>query len=111
MNLKKGIIPTNGIKGTLSSAFLIFAVNGTAAAGGLFGPPQPVSKEAGGFHTGIGYGTHEDQYRKDTDHTIRQNQVYSELGYGANNWGIYGRIGVCDFDILDSFRSTQASPP
>src|SRR3989337_2120073 len=109
MNLKKGIIHTNGLKGTLISAFLIFAVNGTAAAGGLFGPPQPVSKEAGGFHTGIGYGYHEDQYRKDTDHTIRQNQVYSELGYGAKIWGFYGRIGVSDLKILDAFRSTQAS--
>jgi hypothetical protein len=109
MNLKKGIIHTKGLKGILISAFLIFAVNGTAAAGGRFGPPQPVSKEAGGLHTGIGYGYHEDQYRKDTDHTLRQNQVYSELGYGAKNWGIYGRIGVSDLKILDAFRSTQAS--
>jgi len=109
MNLKKGIIHTKGLKGILISAFIIFAVNGTAAAGGLFGPPQPVSKEAGGFHTGIGYGYHEDQYRKDTDHTIRQNQVYSELGYGAKIWGFYGRIGVSDLKILDAFRSTQAS--
>lgn len=101
MNFKKGIIHIKGLKGILISAFIIFAVNGTAAAGGLFGPPQPVSKEAGGLHTGIGYGYHEDQYRNDTDHTIRQNQVYSELGYGAKNWGIYGRIGGSDLRILD----------
>jgi hypothetical protein len=108
MNLKKGIIPTKGLQGIFISAVMIFAVNGTAVAGGLFGPPQPISKEAGGFHTGIGYGYHEDQYRKDTDYTIRQNQVYSELGYGAKNSGIYGRIGISDLKILDAFRSTQA---
>ena len=79
MNLGKGIIPTKILQGIFVSAVMIFAVNGTAAAGGLFGPPQPISREAGGLHTGIGYGYHEDQYRKDTDHTIRQNQVYSEL--------------------------------
>jgi hypothetical protein len=109
MNLKKGSIHTLGLKGILISAFILFAVNGTAAADGLFGPPQPVSKEAGGLHTGIGYGYHEDRYRNDTDHTIRQNQVYSEFGYGAKNWVSYGRIGVSDLKILDAFRSTQAS--
>ena len=109
MNLIKGIIHTKGLTGIFISAFILFAVNGTAAAGGLFGPPQPSSKEAGGLHTGIGYGYHEDHYRDDTDHTIRQNQVYSEVGYGATNWGIYGRIGGSDLKILDAFRSTQAS--
>src|SRR5665647_290321 len=109
MNLGKGIIPTKILQGIFVSAVMIFAVNGTAAAGGLFGPPQPVSREAGGLRTGIGYGYQEDQYRNDTDHTIRQNQVYSELGYGANNLGIYGRIGVSDLKILDAFRSNQAS--
>lgn len=109
MNFIKWIILTKSLKGILIPAIILFAVNGTAAAGGLFGPPQPVSKEAGGLHTGIGYGYKEGQYRNDTDHTIRQNQVYSELGYGANNWGTYGRIGVSDLKILDAFRSTQAS--
>ena len=109
MNLGKGIIPTKILQGIFVSAVMIFAVNGTAVAGGLFGPPQPISREAGGLHTGIGYGYHEDQYRKDTDHTIRQNQVYSELGYGTENLGIYGRIGVSDLKILDAFRSTQAA--
>jgi hypothetical protein len=98
-----------GLQGILISVFMLFAVNGTAAAGGLFGPPKPVSKEAGGLHTGIGYGYHEDKYRNDADHTIRQNQVYSEVGYGVDHWGIYGRIGVSDLHILDAFRSTQAS--
>ena len=109
MNLKKGIIHTKGLKGIVISAFIIFSVNGTAAAGGLFGPPQPVSKETGGLYTGIGYGYHVDQYRNDTDHTIKQNQAYSELGYGGNKWEIYGRIGVSDLIIFDAFRSTQAS--
>jgi hypothetical protein len=108
MYLIKRMLHTKGLKGILISAFMLFAVNGTAAAGGLFGPPQPISKEAGGLHTGIGYGYHEDRYRKDMDHTIRQNQVYSEVGYGAKNLGIYGRVGVSDLEILDAFRSTQS---
>jgi hypothetical protein len=91
------------------SAFLIFTVHGTAGAGGPFGPPQPVSKEAGGLHTGIGYWYHEDKYKNGTEHVTRQNQVYSQLGYGAQNWEIYGRIGVSDLKIFDAFSSTQAS--
>ena len=109
MKLIKKTIHAKGLQGILLSAVMLFAVNGTAAAGGLFGPPQPVSKEAGGLHTGIGYGYHEDRYRNDTDLTIRQNQVYSELGYGVDHWGVYGRIGVSDLNILDAFRSPQAS--
>ena len=109
MNFKKEVIPVKGLQGILIAAFMLFAVNGTAAAGGLFGPPQPTSGETGGLHTGIGYGYHEDRYRNDTDHTIRQNQVYSEVGYGADHWGVYGRIGVSDLKILDAFRSSQAS--
>jgi hypothetical protein len=108
MDFIKWIIHTKGLQGILISTVILFAVNGTAAAGGLFGPPQPISKEAGGLHTGIGYGYHEDKYRNDMDHTIRQNQVYSEVGYGAKNLGIYGRIGASDLKILDAFRSTQA---
>jgi hypothetical protein len=109
MNLRKGRDCARRLIGIVISAFIIFAVHGTAAAGGLFGPPQSVSKEAGGLHTGIGYGYHEDQYQNDTKHVIRQNQVYSQLGYGAQKWEIYGRIGVSDLKILDAFRSNQAS--
>ncbi len=90
------------------SAFLMFAVNGTAAAGGLFGPPQPVSKPAGGLHTGIGYWYQEDKYGNEKDHVIKQNQVYSEIGYGAKNWEIYGRVGISDLKILDAFSPAQA---
>lgn len=91
------------------SAFIIFTVNGKADAGGPFGPPQPVSKEAGGLYTGIGYWYHEDEYKNGTEHVTRQNQVYSQLGYGAKNWEIYGRIGVSDLKISDAFSSTQTS--
>jgi len=34
MNLKKGVIHTKGLKGIVISAFIIFSVNGTAAAAG-----------------------------------------------------------------------------
>jgi hypothetical protein len=91
------------------SAFIIFTLNGTASAGGLFGPPQTVSRVGGGLHTGIGYDYHEDKYKNDTEPIIRQNQIYSHLAYGVRNWEIYGRIGVSDLKISDAFRSTLAS--
>jgi len=106
---KKGGIHTKSLKVIVISAFLIFTVHGTAAAGGLFGPPQPISKEAGGLHTGIGYWYHEDKYKNDTEHVTRQNQVYSQLGYGAQNWEVYGRIGVSDLKVFDVFNSAQVS--
>jgi hypothetical protein len=91
------------------AALLIFTINGRAAATGLFGPPQTVSKEAGGLNTAIGYWYHEDTYKNDTDHIIRQNVVYSQAAYGANNiWEIYARIGVSDLKISDAFSSTNA---
>ena len=98
-----------GLKVIVISAFIIFAVNRAAAAGGPFGPPQPVSKEAGGLYTGLGYWYHEDEYKNGTEHVTRQNQVYSQLGYGAQNWETYGRIGVSDLEISDAFSSTQTS--
>jgi hypothetical protein len=87
---------------------IIFTVHNTAVAGGPFGPPQPVSKEAGGLYTGIGYWYHEDIYKNGTEHLIRQNQVYSHVGYGAKNlWEIYARIGVSDLKIFDAYNSTN----
>jgi hypothetical protein len=87
---------------------IIFTVHNTAVAGGPFGPPQPVSKEIGGLYTGIGYWYHEDIYKNGTEHLIRQNQVYSHVGYGAKNlWEIYARIGVSDLKIFDAFSSTN----
>jgi len=91
------------------SAAILFLCKGSAAAGGLWGPPQSVSREAGGLHTGIGYGYDQDKYKNDTEHVIRQNQVYSHLGYGARTWEIYGRLGVSELKISDAFRSSQSS--
>jgi len=91
------------------AALLIFTISGRAAATGLFGPPQTVSREAGGLNTAIGYWYHEDTYKNDTDHIIRQNVVYSQAAYGAKNiWEIYARIGISDLKISDAFSSTNA---
>jgi hypothetical protein len=80
-----------------------------AAAGGSFGPPQTVSKEAGGLNTAIGYRYYEDTFKNQTDHVVRQNQFYSQVAYGAaNRWEIYGRIGISDLKISDAFNPTNA---
>ena len=92
------------------TVLLIFSINTTAAATGLFGAPQTVSKEAGGLNTAIGYWYHEDTYTNDTDHIIRQNEIYSQVAYGSKNiWEISARIGVSDLKIFDAFSSTNAS--
>jgi len=92
------------------TALLIFTINGKAAAAGLFGPPQTVSKEAGGLNTSIGYWYHEDTYKNGAEHVIRQNEVYSQVAYGANNiWELYARIGVSDLKVFDIFSSADAS--
>lgn len=106
---RKGGNPTNIMKRILLSAFILFSTWGTASAGGPFGPPQSVSNEEGGLHTGIGYWYQEDKYKDSSDHVFKQNQIYSHLGYGARNWEVYGRIGGADLKISDAFRSTQAS--
>lgn len=80
-----------------------------AAAGGPFGTPQTISKEATGLHTAIGYWYHEDNYKNGTGHLIRQNQIYSEAGYGFQRyWDVYGRVGVSDLKIFDAFSSSNA---
>ena len=90
--------------------FVILTAPGRAAAGGPFGPPQPMAKEAGGYHTGIGYWFHEDQYKNGTDQVSRQNQVYSELGYGSRKgWEITARVGMSDLKLIDAFSSSTAS--
>jgi hypothetical protein len=90
--------------------FVILIVPGRAAAGGPFGPPQPIAKEAGGYHTGIGYWFHEDKYKNGTEQVTRQNQVYSELGYGSRNgWEIIARVGMSDLKLIDAFSSSTAS--
>jgi len=106
---KKEGIHTKYLKVIVISAFLIFAAQETSATGGLFGPPERISREAGGIHTGIGYWYQEDKYKNETEHVIRQNQVYSHLGYGVRNWEMYARVGISDLKISDAFRSNQAS--
>jgi hypothetical protein len=92
------------------SALLILAVNSVATAGGLFGPPQTISKEAGGLNTAIGYRYYEDTFKSDQDHVIRQNQIYSQVAYGSSGrWEVYGRIGISDLKIFDAFTSTAVS--
>jgi hypothetical protein len=105
--LKRGGIATFQI--IAISVFILFALQGTAASSDPFGPPQPVSRETGGLHTGIGYWHHSENYENGRDHKVNQNQVYSELGYGARNWGVVGRIGLADVKISDVFRSAEAS--
>lgn len=109
MNPMKRRISAGRLKGILMMASILSAVHGAAAAGGPFGPPHSVSREAGGLHTGIGYAHREDRYREGSGFTVRQNQVFSELGDGTVHYGIYGRIGVSDLNIPGAFRSTEAS--
>ena len=101
-------MPTKNFSIIALAALLILTVNGTAAAAGLFGPPQTVSREAGGLNTAIGYSYHEDKYKNGSEYIIRQNQVYSQVAYGGHNsWEIYGRLGVTDLKIFDAFCSTN----
>ena len=103
-------MPTKNISIVALAALLILTVNGTSVAAGLFGPPQTVSREAGGLNTAIGYSYHEDKYKNGSEYIIRQNQVYSQVAYGGHNiWEIYGRLGVTDLKIFDAFCSTNAS--
>ncbi|MCG6533520.1 MAG: VacJ family lipoprotein [Syntrophales bacterium LBB04] len=76
----------------------------------LFAPPRPISIAAEGLRTGVGYWYRGDILKNDAQYTIRQNQIYSQVGYGAkNHWEIYARIGVSDLKILDAFNTTNAS--
>ena len=81
-----------------------------AHAGGMFGPPQTLSKKSGGLNTAIAYRYAEDTFRHDADYVVRQNQIYSQAAYGWGElWEIYGRIGISDLRISDAFRSTNAA--
>jgi hypothetical protein len=89
---------------------LISAIHTDAASAALFGPPQTVSRQTGGLNTAIGYWYHEDTYKNGADHTIRQNEIYSQASYGADGiWEVYARIGVSDLEIFDVFSSSNAS--
>ena len=106
----KGGISTPKLKLIVLSAAFLFLLMGTASAGGLWGPPQSVSRGAGGLHTGIGYGYSEDQYENGAEHTLRQNQVYSHLGYGARHWDVYGRIAKQDDKRVENLRFLPFHP-
>jgi hypothetical protein len=91
------------------TVFMTLTIHATAAGGGPFGAPQPIARETGGLHTAIGSWYHEDIYKNGTEYITRQNQVYSEAGYCAQNrWDIYMRIGVSDLIIPDAFSSSNA---
>jgi len=89
--------------------FLLLLIPVGAIAGGPFGPPEPTVKGAGSLHTGIGYWLQEERYQNGTEQLFRQNQIYSEVGYGSRNWEITGRIGVSDLKLGDAFRSSTAA--
>jgi len=81
-----------------------------ADAASLFGPPQTISREAGGLNTAIGYWYHESKLKNGSEYIFRQNEVYSQASYGGKNrWEIYGRIGVADLKISDAFSSSNVS--
>lgn len=87
---------------------LFFVIGQQAMAAGLFGAPQTVSREAGGLNTAIGYRYHEDTYRDVAEIKIRQNEIYSQAAYGANNiWEVYGRLGIADLKIEDVFKDNE----
>ena len=104
----KGGIHTKALRIIAISVFMTLAIHGIAAAGGPFGSPQPIAREAGGLHTAIGYWHHEDIYKNGAEFVTRQDQVYSEAGYGTQRWDIYGRIGVSNLKIQDAFSSSSA---
>jgi hypothetical protein len=102
-------VSMKSLKVTIMIVLVILTAPLGAAAGGPFGPPQPIAKGTGGLHTGIGYWFHEDNYKDGTDHVTRQNQVYSELGYAREGWEISARVGMSDLKMTDAFRSTAAA--
>ncbi|WP_139198181.1 hypothetical protein [Syntrophus gentianae] len=91
----------------ISLLLILFFIPGPAVAGGLFGPPQSLSREDGGLNTAVGYGYHEDKFENDGTYVIRQNQIYSQVAYGGARhlWEVYGRIGIADLEIDDAYRS------
>jgi hypothetical protein len=79
-----------------------------AVAGGMFGPPQTLSKKEGGLNTAIGYQYVQDTLKNDLEHVFRQHQIYSHAAWGASNlWEIYGRVGISDLKISDAFASSN----
>ena len=89
---------------------LLLFGGGTAAAGGPLGPPQPAAKSAGGLYTAVGAWHQENRYGDGGEYLFRQNQVYSEAGYGANDrWAVYGRLGVGNLNVREAFSPAASS--
>jgi len=108
--VKKTIPAGNFLLIALSALFIWAIPPKAAAAAGLFGAPQTVSREAGGLNTAIGYWHHEDTYENGAEHKIRQNAIYSQAAYGASNiWEISARIGISDLTIFDTFSAADGS--
>ncbi|MDD2388891.1 MAG: hypothetical protein PHP23_04055 [Desulfobacterales bacterium] len=90
--------------------WIVLAFCGIGSAGAPFGSPETVAIREGGLYTAFGYWYHEDKYENGTEHVLRQNQLYSELGYGfMNGFEIYGRIGIADMKIRDAFSPSDNS--
>jgi len=92
------------------TVMLCFLWGATANAAGLFGAPQTVSRYAGGLNTAVGYQYYEDVYENGVEHVIKQNQVYSQVAYGAkNSWEIYARFGISDLTLAGVFSSSNTT--
>lgn len=84
--------------------FLLMVLIPHANAGGMFGPPQTISKVAGGLNTSIGYRYHTDTYKNHHHHKMKQNVIYSQVGWGMSGiWEVYGRLGFADMRMPDMF--------
>ncbi|HAJ28026.1 MAG TPA: hypothetical protein DCG53_12425 [Syntrophus sp. (in: bacteria)] len=96
---------TKTLRVMVISIIIMLTIQGTAAASGPFGPPQPVSRPAGGLHTGFGYWLQEDKLKNSNEEYIsRQQQIYSELGYGfQKNWDLFARVGLSGLKLFDAF--------
>jgi len=89
--------------------FMLCLMPATILGGGPFGAPEAVSRAAGGLHTAFGYRFDQVQYENSIEIWMRQNQIYSEAGYGFKKYAdIYARLGIADFAIRDVFRSTSS---
>ncbi len=98
---------TKTFKVMVISIVIMLTIKGTVAASGPFGLPQPVSRPTGGLHTGIGYWLEENKFKNNEEYIIRQQQIYSELGYGfQKNWDLYARVGLSKIKLFDAFSPT-----
>jgi len=108
MKKEKGGIFTK--KNLILISFLLILFSGPVFAGGPSGMPEPVSRDEGGLHTAIGYWLGQTKYENSTSVLMRQNQIYSEAGYGFKKYAdIYARVGISDFKISDVFRSQSSA--